>query len=131
MNRILQRVVIGAIASAVVGGMASAQTVEEVTVRAARVPTVKVVGRSASGAFIREISLTYGVTTAGLDLATSAGADALAKRVHAAADAACKEIGQKYPDSTPSDRECARLAADKAMDRVHELVAAAQKGAAK
>jgi len=131
MNRVLRRVVIGLIASTVVTGMALAQPVQEITVQAKRVPTVKVLGRTSSGAFIREISLTSGVTTEGLDLSSSAGADALAKRVHDAADAACREIGQKYPDSTPSDRECARVAADEAMVRVRELVAAAQKRAAK
>ena len=131
MNRILHKVVIGAIASAVAGGIAGAQTVAEITVQAKRVPTVTVLGRTTSGASIREISLISGVSTAGLDLSSSAGADALAKRVHDAAAAACREIGQKYPNSTPSDRECARVAAEEAMVRVHEVIAAAQKHAAK
>jgi len=45
--------------------------------------------------------------------------------------AACKEISRQYPDSTPSDDICAKAAADKAMVKVHELVAAAGKASAK
>ena len=49
------------------------------------------------------------------------------RRVNDAAKAACKEIGHQYPDATPSDAECAKVAADKAMVRVRELLASAHK----
>jgi len=68
-----------------------------------------------------------GVSTAGLDLTTSAGAAGLESRVKDAAAAACKEIGNKHPNASPSDAECARKATEEAMVKVHQLVAAAQK----
>jgi hypothetical protein len=43
----------------------------------------------------------------------------------------CQEIGQKYPDATPSEELCAKAAADKAMVTVHELVAIAKATAKK
>ena len=48
-----------------------------------------------------------------------------------AALAACKEIGHQYPSSMPNDADCAKAAADKAMPKVNDLVAAAGKKAAK
>jgi hypothetical protein len=36
---------------------------------------------------------------------------------------------REYPDSTPSDFECAKAATGKAMGKVHALEAAAAKGA--
>ena len=50
----------------------------------------------------------------------------LEKRVNDAAQTACKELGRQYPIATPSDAECAKTAAEKAMVKVHELVAAAK-----
>jgi len=49
----------------------------------------------------------------------------LQKRVTDAALAACKEIGRQYPDSTPSEADCAKAATDKAIAKVNELAAAA------
>jgi hypothetical protein len=55
----------------------------------------------------------------------------LEKRVKDAGSAACKEIGHQYPDSTPNDADCAKAAVAKAMVKVNELVAAADKKSAK
>jgi UrcA family protein len=104
---------------------AFAQNQEEVQVQAARTVST-VVGRTTTGIPIVEVALSYRVSLAGLDLSTKPGADEAGRRVNAAAGKACKEIGRQYPNSTPSDSECARAASDKAMVRVHELVAAAQ-----
>jgi UrcA family protein len=106
---------------------ALAQNANEVTVQGTRVLNTKNVGRTSSGIPIVDVSLSYGVSLAGLDLASHAGATELEKRVHDAAMAACKEIGRQYPDATPSTAECAKVAADKAMVQVHELEAAAGK----
>jgi len=103
---------------------AFAQEQQEVQVQAARTVT-KVVGRTMSGIPIIEVSLSYRVSLAGLDLSTKPGAAEAEHLVNAAAGKACKEIGRQYPNSTPSDTECARAASDKAMVRVNELVAAA------
>lgn len=116
-----------AMAACGLGGLAAAQNLDSVTVQATRVLNTKTVGRTASGIPIVDVSLTYGVSTAGLDLSSYAGAMELEKRVRAAGHAACKEIGKQYPDSTPGEAECAQAASDKAMVQVHALENAAGK----
>jgi len=106
--------------------VARAQGPSEVQVQATRIPSTKVVGRTTSGIPVVEVSLSYRVSLAGLELSTKYGADEAGRLVNAAAEAACKEIGRQYPNATPSDRACAKAASDKAMVRVHELVAAAE-----
>jgi UrcA family protein len=129
MRGALGAMAVGVAAALFASGAALAQDVQEVKVQATRVMSTKLAGRTASGIPILNISLSYGVSTAGLDLATHSGALELETRVKDAAAAACKEIGRKYPDATPSDAACAKDASAKAMVRVHELVAAAEKGA--
>ena len=106
---------------------AVAQSTTEVKVQATRDVHAKVTGHSYTGVPIVDLSLTYGVSLAGLDLSTSSGANEAAKRVSDAAVAACKEIGRQYQDATPSEAECAKAASDKAMIQVHEMVASAEK----
>ena len=114
-------------AAALIGGIAAAQNVDEVTVQGTRVMTTEAAGRTTTGIPLVDVSLSYGVSVADLDLASQYGPIALEKRVRDAAMAACKEIGRQYPLSTPSDEACAKAAADKAMVKVHELVAEARK----
>jgi UrcA family protein len=59
-----------------------------------------------------------------LDLGSPAGLAQAEKRVKDVAETACRELGRLYPDSTPSDAECAKAAADKAVARLKELAAA-------
>ncbi|MGO8858043.1 MAG: UrcA family protein [Steroidobacteraceae bacterium] len=119
-------------AIAFVSSIAVAQSLQEITVQATRILNTKIVGRSeTSGAPILDVSVSYGVKIDDLDLASHYGPIQLEKRVRDAAMAACKEISRQYPDSTPSDDICAKAAADKAMVKVHELVAAAGKASAK
>ena len=108
-------------------GSVVAQTPSEVKVQATRDVNAKVGGHSYTGIPIVDLSVTYGVSLAGLDLSTNSGANEAAKRVSDAAMAACKEIGVKYRDATPSEAECAKAASDKAMIQVHEMVASAEK----
>jgi UrcA family protein len=133
MNRSFSVTVVAVVASGFLAGLAAAQNAEEVTVTASRVLTEAPAGHTASGIPINDISLSYGVSYAGLDLASHSGAVALEKRVHDAALAACKEIARQKPldHLTPDNASCASTAADKAMPRVHELVAAAEKQHAK
>jgi UrcA family protein len=131
MRRILLRVVVGVVASALISGIAAAQNLEEITVQAKRILNTKTVGQSNLGAPILDVSLSYGVRIGDLDLASHYGPIELEKRIHDAAVKACKEIGRQYPDSTPSDDECAKAAADKAMVKAHELIDAAGKKSAK
>ena len=131
MGTILVRGVVGAVASLSLSSVAVAQDVERITVQATRVMSTKTVGRTSSGVPIVDVSVSYGVSTGGLDLSSGAGAAELEKRVSDAARTACKEIDRQYPDATPSNAECAKAATDKAMVKVHELVAAAQKASGK
>jgi UrcA family protein len=119
-----------AAASALCANVVVAQNMEEITVQGTRSLKTEVVDRTHTIPIV-DVSLGYGVSTAGLDLATTTGVAELDKRVHDAAMAACKEIGRQYPDSTPTDEVCAKRAADKAMVKVREAAAAASKGALK
>jgi hypothetical protein len=124
MRAIGMGVAVAAAASVLASGIALAQNVEEVHVQGKRALTTKTVGRTSSGIPLVEVSLSYDVSTAGVDPASSAGAAELARRVNAAAGVACKEISRQYPDATPSDAECANQAAGTAMVKVRELAAA-------
>jgi UrcA family protein len=117
----------GVAAALLTSGTALAQDAQEINVQATRAMNTKLVGYSSTGVPIVGVSLSYGVSTAGLDLATYSGAMELEGRVNHTAAAACKELGEKYPTSTPSQSECAKTASAKAMAKVHELVAAAEK----
>jgi len=111
-----------ALACAVLAGVAVAQPLEEVTVQAKRLITTKIVSRSSSlGVPILDISVSYGVSTAGLDLNSHAGMEQMEKRVNDAAVAACEQIQRDYPDATPDKATCAKEAAGKAMSQVHKL----------
>lgn len=130
MNVNLLAATLIAAASALAADIAVAQNIEEITVQGTRNLKTQVVDRTHNIPIV-DVSLGYGVSTAGLDLASAAGVAELDKRVRGAALAACKEIGRQYPDSTPSDEVCAKTAADKAMVKVREASAAASKGPAK
>lgn len=127
MSKRLIAFAVGLLAGVSISAAVMAEEMGEVTVQASRV-VKKVIGTTFSGVPIEEVSLSYGVSTAGLDLATSAGAAELQKRVANAASAACKELGRQFPGSTPTGPECVKNATDKAMVKVNELVAAAKKG---
>ena len=127
MSKRLITVAVALLAGVSVNAVVIAQEMGEVTVQASRV-VKKVIGTTSSGIPIEDISLSYGVSTTGLDLSSSAGAAELKKRVTNAANAACKELGRQYPDAQTTDAECVKQATDKAMVKVNDLVAAAKKG---
>jgi UrcA family protein len=115
-----------AVAFTLLGGVALAQNVEQVNVEAKRAMSTKVVGRTSSGLPVADITLTYVVSTKGLDLASSAGGTELIERVRDAARGACQEIGRQHPNAAPSDAECARVANEQAMARARQLIARAK-----
>jgi UrcA family protein len=125
------KVVAASAAAALIAGAALAQGVPEVKVQATRIissaMSAKTVGKTSSGVPIQDVTLSYGVNAQGLDLSTNTGAKAFEQRVKDAAEQACKDIARQYPDSTPNDADCAKAAADQAMVRVNELIAAAEK----
>ena len=117
MRSMLRGLVLGLTAIAIGGTSAYAGTLETVTVTGSRAVPEKSVGTSTVGADIREVSLSYKVNAADLDLASSAGEAELEKRVKAAASAACKELDRlAFGDPTsPDDATCVKKAVDKAM----------------
>lgn len=126
MSKRLIKIAVGLLAGVSVNAVAIAQDMGEVVVQAQRV-VKKTIGHTASGVPIEDISLSYGVSTKGLDLSSSAGAAELQKRVASAAQAACKELSRQYPSSTTTDAECVKGATDKAMVKVNEMIATAKK----
>ncbi len=127
MNSTLGRVVLGVAGAMLLSSAVIAQDVPEVTVEAKRLLTTKVTEHVTGGVPIQDISVSYGVRTSDLDLATHSGATVLEQRVKDAAKLACKEISRQYPDAMPNEAECANTAAAKAMPQVKQLVAAAEK----
>src|SRR3974390_2256994 len=112
MSKRLISVAVGLLAGASLSAVVVAEDMGEVSVQASRV-VKKVIGTTSSGVPIEDISLSYGVSTAGLDLSTSAGAAELQRRVGNAATAACKELGRQYPGSTTTDAEGVKKPTDK------------------
>ena len=116
------------VAAAVVGGNALAQTPENAEVLVESHRTVETsVGKSYTGIPIVDVSIGYTVSSKGLDIGTPAGAREFEARVKEAATAGCKELGQRYPNSSTSDAECVKKAVDKAMVQTHKLEDAASK----
>lgn len=121
----------GVLASTIVVGSTLAQTAAapatpEVTVQSSRVVKTTI-GTTASGIPIQNVSLSYGVSAAGLDLSTASGKQAFEKRVNDTATAACQHLAREYPNSTTSDAECVKTATNKAMAQVQQVEAAAAK----
>ena len=96
---------------AIATGAAIAQPTEVVTVEAAR--SIKTPAPS-SVATVREVSLKGWVRYSDLDLATSAGASELQKRIEQTAKSLCKEIDDTYPLIEGSD-DCVKNAINSAM----------------
>jgi UrcA family protein len=124
MRRILTGVAVGLLACTVAGTPARSEQLEGVNVEASRI-VKETIGRAANSAPINQVSLSYRVSYADLDLASKGGVATLEKRVDEAAMAACKEISKLYPLATPDDMSCAKIASKAAMVKVHEAVAAA------
>jgi UrcA family protein len=114
---------------AVIAGSAiAAEELGQVTVETTR-PTKVLVGRSAIGASIEQITLTRKVSFADLNLSTQQGAAELEKRVTDTAKAACKELDRLYPQEAASKVSCAQEAADNAMVQARAAIDAAGKRA--
>jgi len=123
MIKIIIKAAVGLFVASLFGNIVVAQQTEEVTVQASRIVANEIHNRS--GASIIDVSLSYGVSYAGLDLASHTGVNELEKRVNDAARKACKEIDRQYPTGPQNDAECVKTAVDKAMVKVHEVVASA------
>jgi UrcA family protein len=130
MKKILISAAAGLFAAALIGSIAVAEDVETVVVEASRAVNAKDVSHTSSGVPITDVSLVYRVKVSDIDLTSSAGAIEAEKRVHDAAEQACKKLGRMYPDATPSDAECVQVTFDKAMVGARNVFANARKPSA-
>ncbi|HWJ05614.1 MAG TPA: UrcA family protein [Steroidobacteraceae bacterium] len=105
------------------GASAYGQAMEVVTVEAVR---EIVVGKSAIGAPIKELSIRSRVSYADLDLTTPAGVQALEKRVRDTAVSTCKEIKVDVPAEGSTVDKCIKEALDGAAPQINAAVAAAK-----
>jgi len=129
MGTIIGKLATGAAAAVLLIDLAVAQSAPEVQVQAKRAVTTST-GRIANGVPVMDITVSYGVSAKDIDLSTSSGAKELEQRVNDAAAAACKEISRQLASGSPSEAECIANASGKAMGKVREMVAAAQKNTA-
>ncbi len=117
------RVAAGLIAAVLLSGAAMSQTTEELLVTGSRF-VEKRVGTDRVGIPILDVSQTYHVNLADLNLASPSAAAEIGRRITIAARRACRELGLMYPISTPNNAKCVRVAAEKSLDQVRERVAA-------
>ncbi len=121
---------LAAFAAVMAASLAVAQEkVPEVKIEAAR--TVKVVGRTASGAPIEVVQLSRRINYSDLDLSTESGANELQARVKHNAEEACKELDRLYPLGTTEGpgkegKSCVKDAIDGAMVQARAAVDAAK-----
>jgi len=126
MNKMLIITAAAGLAAIAAGSFAADQKLEKVTVEASGV-VKEDAGRTTTGIPIRSYSLSYEVSIDDLDVNSSAGMAAAEKRVNNAALAACKEISREGRNLSPSEEECAKEAARKAIVKLHHDIAAATK----
>ena len=92
----------------------------------ANVVTRRVVGRSAIGAPVEEVTLTHRVGYADVNIATHTGAVALERRGHEAARLGCRQLARLYPSAQERQAQCIPRAVSDASRGVHEAITAAQ-----
>lgn len=123
MTSTLRRVGLAALFAALVPFSVVAGEDEGVTVRASKLQET-LVGKSALGAPIYSISATRVLDCSDLDLSTDDGLAVLRARVRDAAADACDEIGRSHPNAQPGEYQCVKLATNRTMREVGELIAA-------
>lgn len=123
-DKLAPLVMIAAAGATLAGANAYGQAMEVVTVEAMR---EIVVGRTARGATIRELSIRSRVSYADLDLTKPADVTTLEKRVKETAQSTCREIKVDVPAEGSSVESCEKAAIDDAMQQIAKAVEAAKK----
>jgi UrcA family protein len=113
-----------AAACTLAGASAYGQAMEVVTVEAVR---EIIVGKSAIGAPIKELSIRSRVSYADLDLSTPDGVAKLEQRVKDTAISTCKELKVQIPAEGSTEEKCIKEAIDGATPQIQAAVAAAKK----
>jgi UrcA family protein len=111
------------VGAAIASESAIAQNIEVITVTA---PSAvhKVVGHSTTGVPIEEISLSYAVGIADLDLTKPSGVSELEGRIDTIAKEACTALDKLNP-LNPSDPSCVTKAIASAAEQKKQAIAAA------
>lgn len=117
MRHVQNRILV-VVAAALVCATAAAGPLETITVTGSRAVSQREGGRSTIGAPIRDVSLSYAISIADLDLTTVAGQLELQRRVTAAARAACDELDDMAlgNPTSPDDATCVDRAFDEALE---------------
>ena len=113
---------LAAAGATLIGASAYGQAMEVVTVEAVR---EIIVGKSAIGAPLKELSVRSRVSYADLDLSTPAGVTALKKRVEDVAKSSCKEIKVDVPAEGSTVDKCIKDAIAGAAPQIDKAVAEA------
>jgi UrcA family protein len=103
---------------------ALAQSMEVVTVEAARATTV---GQTMHGVPIDEITIRSRVSYADLDLTTASGALELENRIRATAESSCKKLDVKFPAEGSSEAACVKNAVEAALLEARKIIEAKRK----
>jgi UrcA family protein len=122
-NKFASLALIAAAGATLLSAGAYGQAMEVVTVEAVR---EIIVGKSAIGAPIKELSIRSRVSFADLDLATADGAAALQKRVEDTAKSTCKEIKVDVPAEGSSVEKCIKDALAGAQPQIDKAIAEAK-----
>jgi UrcA family protein len=122
------KVSLSALAAVLISGAVFAEEIGQVTVTASR-PTEKIVGRGLLLEPIKEVSLSFAVSYADLDIASHSGAATLESRINDAANKACAQLDKDYALMAPGGNDCVKTAVKKAMVQAHAAIAAAEKKA--
>jgi UrcA family protein len=132
MNKLLVVIVAAGTLGAFTGGVLAAdQKLGKVTVETSRIMEEKA-GVTSTGIPLTSFTLSYEVSLDDLDMTSSAGVAAAEKRINNAALEACKQINSESTHLFPSDKlspsteDCAKIAARKAMGKLHQALAAAK-----
>lgn len=116
-------VMIAAAGATLAGANAFGQAMEVVTVEAMR---EIVIGKTARGATIRELSIRSRVSYADLDLTKPEDVATLQKRVADTAKSTCKEIKVEFPAEGSTEQRCVKDAIEDADQQIAKAVEAAK-----
>jgi UrcA family protein len=123
IDRLIRSTVLAA-GLTIAASAALAQSMEVVTVEAARATTV---GQTMHGVPIDEITIRSRVSYADLDLTTASGALELENRIRATAESSCKKLDVKFPAEGSSEAACIKNAVEAAMQEARKVIDAKRK----
>jgi UrcA family protein len=91
---------------------------DDAVISGVTVSVPKVVERTKYGMLTKEIEMSVRVPYGDLNMLTPEGQAELDRRVAEAADYACDSLDRMYPEGTPVERQCRRLAVSEAQPQV-------------